>query len=289
MRPEHYVKNLFMYLPLFFSFQLFDARKLAAVSIGFAAFSLTASSIYIFNDIKDVEFDRNHPRKKQRPIASGEVSVKTAFCIMIPLLVAGTAVAFLLNVKFFAIMLLYLVINAAYSLGLKHISFIDIIIIAAGFVLRIFAGAAIIDNNPSMWIILLTFMLALFMAIAKRREDVLLSDDSAKTRRNVDGYNLELINAGMIIMATVTIVSYIMYTISAEVIARLKTDRLYITVVFVILGILRYMQLTFVYERSGSPVRLLIEDHFLKITIILWLLTFIIILYWNTILKIIGM
>lgn len=164
--------------------------------------------------------------------------------------------------------------NIAYSLGLKHITIVDIFIIASGFVLRLFAGASVIDNQLSMWIIIMTFLLALFLAVAKRRDDVLLSSQGKETRKNIDGYNLEFVNAVMVFMSGVIVVAYILYTVSDEVIERLNSQYLFLTTFFVILGIMRYMQLTFVEQNSGSPTKIVLKDRFLQITIMFWLASF---------------
>ena len=139
-------------------------------------------------------------------------------------------------------------------------------------------GAVLIDNTPSMWIVLVTFILALFLALAKRRDDCLLANQGKKTRKNIDGYSLEMVNGAMTLMAGMTVVSYIMYTVSSEVIARLGTQNLYLTAFFVLLGILRYMQLTFVEQNSGSPTKLILKDRFLQITILAWIASFYIII-----------
>jgi 4-hydroxybenzoate polyprenyltransferase len=168
----------------------------------------------------------------------------------------------------------YFLLNLAYSVRLKHIPIVDIFFIATGFVLRVFAGAFATNIPPSMWIIIMTFLLALFMALAKRRDDVLLTSQGRATRKNIDGYNLEFVNAAMSVMSAVIIGSYIQYTVSEEVVQRLGTHYLYLTSVFVILGIMRYMQITFVQGASGSPTTIFLKDRFLQLTILLWLLSF---------------
>lgn len=183
--------------------------------------------------------------------------------------------SFIFNIELFGVLLIYFFLNILYSIKLKHISILDIFIIATGFVLRLFAGSVVTDVELSMWIILLTFLLAIFLALAKRRDDVLLSLGGQETRKNIDGYNLEFVNASMVLMAGVVILSYIMYTISPEVTQRLNSNYLYLTSFFVILGVLRYMQITFVEQDSASPTKILIKDRFLKVTIILWLISFI--------------
>lgn len=182
--------------------------------------------------------------------------------------------SFFFNLSLFAILMAYILLNIAYSLKLKHIPIVDIFIIAIGFVLRIFAGATVIGVTSSMWIIIMTFLLALFLGLAKRRDDVKLSFQGLQTRKNINGYNLEFINAAMILMAGVIIVSYILYTVSEEIIQRLGTQYLYLTTFFVILGIMRYMQITFVEEAGGSPTEIVLKDRFLQITILLWLFSF---------------
>lgn len=267
MRPHQWVKNLFLFAPLFFTF-VFKETYILHVTIGFFIFSLTASAIYILNDYRDVEEDRVHPTKQKRPLASGMVSPSLAIFIMICLLSSAFVGAIYLSFSFFIIIVIYGIMNLAYTFKLKHISILDITTISVGFVLRIYAGAALIDNTPSTWIVLVTFVLALFLALAKRRDDCLLALNGKKTRKSIDGYNLEMVNAAMTLMAGVTIVAYIMYTVSPEVTARLGTHHLYLTAFFVILGVMRYMQLTFVEQNSGSPTKLVLKDRFLQVVIL---------------------
>jgi decaprenyl-phosphate phosphoribosyltransferase len=276
IRPHQWIKNFFIFAPLFFTFN-FQIGVITTVAIGFTLFSLAASSIYVLNDYHDIAEDRAHPTKKNRPLASGVVSKSTAIALMGLLFVISLGGAMLLSASFAMILGIYIIMNIAYTFGLKHISILDITIIAIGFVLRIYAGSVLIENTPSMWIILVTFLLALFLAFAKRRDDCLLALDGKKTRKNIDGYNLEMVNAAMTLMAGVTVVAYIMYTVSPEVIERLGTHNLYITALFVIIGILRYMQLTFVEQNSGSPTKLVLKDRFLQLVLIGWISSFYII------------
>lgn len=278
-RPHQYVKNLFIFAPLFFSGLLFNKIEFFNTLITFLIFSLAASSIYILNDLMDIKEDQAHPQKKFRPIASGVISknIATILAIMLCLIAIISASTVSKNVMY--IVIIYLLINIFYSLGLKHCSIIDITIIAIGFVLRIFAGAYAINVTASAWIILMTFLLALFLAFAKRRDDVLLSTKGLNTRKNIDGYNIEFINAGMVIMSSVIVVSYIMYTLSDEIQTRLQTENLYLTVIFVLVGIMRYMQITFVENNSGSPSKIVLRDRFLQTTIVLWAISFGAIIY----------
>lgn len=279
IRPHQYLKNLFIFTPLIFALQFTDLNLLARDLVAFIAFSLVASSIYIFNDIKDIEEDKNHPVKKLRPITSGKISISSGIKLLVILLFIGLTIAFFLNVKFLYILLVYFGMNILYSVTLKHISIIDIIIIAVGFVLRVFSGSIVVNIEASEWLIIMTFLLALFLALAKRRDDVLLSIDNVETRKSIDGYNIEFINSSMIIMASIIIVAYILYTISEQTIEKFHSNYLYLTTIFVITGLIRYMQITLVENKSGSPTNVLIKDKFLQITIFLWLISFISLIY----------
>lgn len=283
LRISHWVKNLFLFLPLFFSGKIMDDMSaLWHVSIGFILFSFTASSIYIINDLKDVEADRLHPEKKNRPFASGRISANSGIAIAILLLVIAFVGAYLLNIYFMFVLSAYFFMNIAYSLGLKHVAIIDITIIATGFLLRVLAGGLVSNVHISHWIMLMTFLLALFLGLAKRRDDVIIFLESGqRMRKSVDGYNLEFINASMVIMSAVVIVSYIMYTISDDTVLRFNTRYLYVTGIFVIIGIIRYLQITFVYNKSGNPTKVLLNDRFLQLTLICWIITFFLIIYIN--------
>ncbi len=226
----------------------------------------------------DIEEDRQHPTKKYRPLASGKVSKNSARVLFVFLALLPLFISFFISTELFFVLAIYFVLNIAYSLGLKHITIIDIFIIASGFVLRLFAGASVIDNELSMWIIIMTFLLALFLAIAKRRDDVLLANDGVETRKNIDGYNLEFVNAVMVFMAGVIVVAYVLYTVSDDVISRLHSTNLYLTAFFVILGVMRYMQITFVEGNSGSPTKVVLKDKFLQLTILFWLASFFVVI-----------
>lgn len=273
LRIHQYIKNLCVFAPLLFAFH-FTAEGFVQATVAFVLFSLIASSIYVFNDMMDIEEDRQHPTKRFRPLASGAVSMREAWLLIAGLAVISLLAAWFVDLRLAGVLGFYFLLNIAYSVRLKHIPIVDIFFIATGFVLRVFAGAFATDIPPSMWIIIMTFLLALFMALAKRRDDVLLASEGLATRKNIDGYNLEFVNAAMSVMSAVIIGSYILYTISEEVVHRLGTQYLYLTAVFVILGIMRYMQITFVEGASGSPTTIFLRDRFLQITILLWLLSF---------------
>jgi 4-hydroxybenzoate polyprenyltransferase len=282
VRPKEWVKNFFLFLPLFFAGRLFEYDKLLMLVPGFFAFSFVASCIYILNDYRDREDDKKHPVKCKRPFAAGVVNVQLAIFIAIGLLATGLFLAYVANpsFKFFAVLVLYLLLNVFYSLGGKNIPIVDIVIVAAGFVLRIKGGSIITGIPVSEWLIIMVFLLALFMAIGKRRDDVLLKLRSgADMRKSIKGYNLEFLNVCLALFCAVIVVAYFMYTMSPEVVSRMGTYRLYYTCLFVLAGILRYLQLVFVFEKSGSPTRIFIGDRFLQICMVLWAFSFYVLVY----------
>jgi len=275
MRPHQYVKNIFIFLPMFFALKITHTDLLLQAFIAFIAFSLTASAIYILNDYHDIEEDREHPKKRNRPLASGAISKKEALGIMSILFLVGTLLMLSLSLQATAILLSYIVMNIAYSFYLKHVAILDVTIIAIGFVLRLFIGSAVTGIALSMWIVIMTFLLALFLALAKRRDDVLIYLSTGKKMRKViDGYNLPFLDGAMMIMASVVIVAYTLYTTSTA-----RYEHLYLTSLFVILGIMRYLQIAFVEENSGSPTKIVLRDHFTQLTLLGWILSFGWILY----------
>ena len=284
VRPSQWVKNGFVFLPMFFAGQLSNLICWREAIIGFISFSFAASAIYCLNDIRDVEEDRLHPVKRHRPIASGSIPVVAGWLICITLALCSVLVCCVLGYptgyKAAIIILIYIMINIAYCLRLKRLAIIDVVIVSFGFVLRIVLGGVVTSIWISPWIVLLTFLLTLFLAISKRRDDViLLNRDGIARRRNIRQYNLEFLNQALSIIGAVTIVCYIMYCVSPEVILRFKTEYLYITAVFVLTGILRYLQIAIVDSKSGSPTRILLKDRFIQFTIIAWIFTFVVILY----------
>ncbi len=280
MRPQQYIKNFFIFLPLFFALKITDMHLLLNATIAFIAFSLTASAIYILNDYFDIEDDRQHPKKKFRPLASGAISKQQALGIMAILFITGFALMASVSLEATGILATYAIMNIAYSMHLKHIAILDVTIIAAGFVLRLFVGSAATGIPLSQWIVVMTFLLALFMALAKRRDDVLIYLETGKKMRKViDGYNLQFLDAAMAIMASVVIVAYTIYTTSPEITEKFHTHYLYLTALFVILGIMRYLQIAFVHLDSGSPTKIVLKDRFMQIVLLGWIITFTWILY----------
>jgi len=280
MRPHQYIKNLFIFLPLFFALQITNIDLLTNAFIAFIAFSLSASAIYTLNDYHDIEEDKQHPKKKNRPLASEAISKTQAIVIMAVLAISGFTLIATLSINAVGVLASYVVMNIAYSFYLKHIAILDVTIIAIGFVLRLFVGSAVTGIQLSMWIVIMTFLLALFMALAKRRDDVLIFlETGKKVRKVIDGYNLQFLDTAMAIMASVVIVAYTIYTTSTEVVERFHSEYLYLTALFVILGIMRYLQIAFVHLDSGSPTKIVLKDHFMQATIIAWIISFTWILY----------
>jgi 4-hydroxybenzoate polyprenyltransferase len=267
-------------VPLFFGREIFNLDKLFHVALGFIAFSCIASSIYIINDYRDREDDRKHPVKRNRPLASGAVAPTTALVICGLLLVIGFGLGWWIRDKFLFVLGIYFLLNLAYSLGLKAISILDIIILAAGFVLRIKAGSVISFVPLSEWIIIMVFLLAVFMAIGKRRDDVLLKLSSGTDmRKSIKGYNLEFLNILLAFVCAVIVVAYLMYTMSPVTIANTGSSRLYYTCIFVLAGIMRYLQIIYISTDSGSPTKILYKDRFIQITLVLWGISYILLLY----------
>jgi 4-hydroxybenzoate polyprenyltransferase len=248
----------------------------------FVAFCLAASSIYCFNDIIDVEDDRRHYDKAKRPIASGAVSIKQAYFVMFALIAVSMAILwlFLPEVNALIIVMAYWILQMAYCAILKRQAIIDVGIVAFGFVLRIIAGGIAADVTVSKWLVLMTFLLTLFLGFAKRRDDVLLYNKDGKSPRyNTRRYNLTFLNQTLTICGSVMLVCYIMYTVSPEVMAKFGSHYIYLTSIYVLLGLLRYIQLTVVDEKSGDPTKMLLHDRFIRLDVLAWLLTFLFLIY----------
>ncbi len=283
-RPKQWIKNFFVFIPMFFGGELFDLHSVWLAVLTFFAFSLIASSIYCYNDIVDVDADRHHPVKCLRPIASGEVGIRMGYILMILTFCLGMGVLFLLPPEVMsqvmAVIVFYYVLNLAYCSKLKQFAILDVCIVAFGFVLRILAGGFACELALSNWIVIMTFLLTLFMSFAKRRDDVLRMNETGEApRKNTVRYNLTFINQAITITASVTLVCYIMYCVSPEVSERFDTPYLYLTFVFVLLGLLRYIQIAVVDEKSGDPTKIILRDHFSQIIVVAWILSFLLMIY----------
>lgn len=283
IRPQQWIKNGFVLIPMFFGGRLLNADDVIASVVTFFAFSCAASAIYCFNDIVDVDADRRHPVKCRRPIASGAVSVPTAYALMAVLALLSALLLFFLPQRAgetAGIVAFYFLLNMAYCLWLKRHAIIDVCTVAFGFVLRILAGGMACDVAVSNWLVLMTFLLALFLSFAKRRDDVLRMNETGEPpRRNTIRYNLTFVNQAITVTGTVTLVCYIMYTVSPEVVSRFHAPYLYLTSIFVLVGLLRYMQLTVVDEVSGDPTKILLRDRFTQAIVVAWIMAFLLIIY----------
>ena len=284
LRPLQWIKNGFVFAPIFFSNHLLEWDFFLPTFIVFMSFCLISSSIYCFNDLQDVEADQMHPKKCKRPIASRNVSVKAGYAMMLLCMIGAFALLPLaksVNTPYLYIIIgSYWLMNIAYCLQLKQIAILDVSIIAIGFVMRVLIGGVATDIWISHWLVLMTFLVTLFLAFTKRNDDFRLYEQTGqKPRVSITGYNKTFINEATAIIGSVTMVSYIMYTMSPEVIERMGTRYVYLTSGWVLAGLLRYLQNMIVYGLSGSPTKSLVKDHFIQICIIGWIASFFAIIY----------
>ena len=282
-RPTHWLKNIFVILPVFFGGAILNTTQAISAALTFMSFSLAASAIYCLNDIIDVDADRAHNVKRYRPIASGAITIPQAYGMMTISLLASIVLMLLLpegQANTITVIITYFLLNVAYCLKLKEYAIIDVCIVASGFVLRILAGGFATGVQLSKWIVLMTFLLTLFLAFAKRRDDVLKMNETGRApRKNTSRYNLTFINQAITITGTVMLVCYIMYTVSPEIIAQFGTDKLYLTSILVILALLRYLQIAVVDEKSGDPVKVVLSDRATQFILMAWVLSFLVLIY----------
>jgi 4-hydroxybenzoate polyprenyltransferase len=280
LRPRHWIKNTFIFIPTFFAGSIFDFDALAKLAEGFFAFSFIASGVYIINDINDRHIDRLHPQKKKRPLASGEITVSNAVILLIVVLIAGFTIGYLIELAFLYLLIAYLLLNVGYSFGLKNIAILDLFIVASGFLMRVYGGGIITDLPISHWLSIMVLLLALFLVIAKRRDDIVISTSTGEAvRKTSKSYNLEFINSCLTLLSAVIIVAYIMYTVSPEITGKFNSDYLFITTIFVIAGMMRYLQITFVEQKSGSPTSIFLRDRFIIVTVLGWIVSFYFLIY----------
>jgi 4-hydroxybenzoate polyprenyltransferase len=280
LRPHQWTKNFIVFAGLIFGQRLLDHGAIARASLAFAIFCALSSAVYLFNDILDREADRRHPLKAMRPIASGALSVPIAFGAAAVLTIGGIAFSVLLGWSFAAVAVGYLLLQGLYSGPLKHVVIIDVLAIAAGFVLRAAAGAVAIPVPISQWLLVVTVLLALFLALSKRRHElVLLADGATDHRRILGEYSPYLLDQMISVVTASTLVAYAFYTISPETTGRFHTDLLGLTVPFPLYGIFRYLYLVHRKDLGGSPAELLLTDRPLLICVGLWALTVVALIY----------
>lgn len=282
IRPNHWIKNLIIISPVFFAGKLLSIgnNELLNLGVTFLAFCLSSSMIYVINDVNDVEKDRVHQKKSKRPIASGEVSKTEAYIIIAVLAMFTMLISFLTPNQVIYYIVSYIFMNLLYCFGMKNIAIIDVTSISLGFVFRVLAGGEALNILTTHWIIILIFLLMFSIALAKRRDDLVLSQNSNEIyRKSQSGYSIQFIDIAKTISFTVTLVAYIIYSVSNEVIDRIGSNYVYITALPVFLGIIRYIQLTVVHNKSGSPIDLLLKDKMLISIILIWTLIFSFIIY----------
>lgn len=280
LRPRQWTKNLFIFAGLLFSQNILNSPLLLKAILAFIIFCFLSGSMYILNDILDLEQDKRHKAKSQRPLASGKLKVPQAImalAIFVPFLLG---ISYYLGLSFFLVALSYLLLQIAYSFFLKHMVILDVFAIACGFVLRVVAGALVINVEISSWLIICTILLALFLGLSKRRHELQLLEEGAQNHRKVLGqYSPYLLDQMISVVTASTVVAYALYTMSAETIRKFDTANLIFTVPFVLYGIFRYLYLIHQTGAGGSPEHVLVTDKPLLIDILLWVIAVVIIVY----------
>jgi 4-hydroxybenzoate polyprenyltransferase len=279
MRPRQWTKNGFIFFGLIFDKQLFLLEPFLRTVAGFLLFCLVSSAVYLFNDITDVEADRNHPEKKFRPIASGQLPVNVAFAVAILLTSIAIPLGYLLSPVFALILAVYLANNLFYSRWLKHVPILDVLIVSSGFVLRVGAGVALITvERFSPWLYMITILFSLYIGLGKRRAEMNLLAQGASAHRKVfEGYTIPLLDQYITIVSGMTIVAYSLYTFSAPNLP--ENHAMMLTIPFVVYGIFRYLQLIQTGHAAGAPDEVALKDRPLQFTVLLWGLTVIAIFY----------
>ena len=280
LRPSQWIKNGVVLAGLIFAGKAGATQLLKISLLALVAFCFLSSAVYVLNDLIDRERDRAHPLKKNRPIASGRVKTGTAAVLFVILTVIGLVISYIINIHLLIVSMCYIVLMVMYTFWLKNVVIIDVMTIAAGFVLRALAGAVAISVEFSSWLLISTFVLALFLGFGKRRHEIILLESGASDhRRSLEKYSPYLLDQLIGVVTASAVITYLFYTLSPDVIAKLGTHYLYVTIPFVIYGIFRYLYLVHKEERGGSPTTLLLTDKPLLVDVLLWLATIIVILY----------
>jgi 4-hydroxybenzoate polyprenyltransferase len=271
LRMYQWTKNLLVLAPLIFAKQMHLPDQVMRSGIALAAFCLAASATYLFNDLMDIEKDRAHPAKRKRPLPSGALDPATAWAMLLLCLAGAVALAFFLGRPFFGALCFYVGLTTAYSLMLKHMIIIDVLCIALGFVLRAMAGAVALDVAFSNWLVVCTLFLALFLGLCKRRQEILLLEEGAENHRRVLlHYTVPYIDQLILIVSSGALITYTIYTCSPEVVERLGTDKLYMTLPFVVYGLFLYLFLVHHSSGGGDPSAVLMRDRPLGFSVVLW-------------------
>ncbi|HSQ76978.1 MAG TPA: decaprenyl-phosphate phosphoribosyltransferase, partial [Bacteroidota bacterium] len=282
-RPQQWIKNLFVFAPLIFSRELFLVQPDVLALRAFFAFCLTASAVYIINDMVDLEADRAHPRKRKRPIASGTISIPGALVLLGMLIVADVLLVWGMTDQFVLIVATYFVMNLAYTFKLKEVFLLDVFIIAAGFMLRVLGGAYAISVQVSSWIILCTLFISLFLGFAKRRGEIAVMHNvgAAPERKVLQHYRVEVIDQIVTITAAGTVIAYALYTVAPRTVEIFGTDKLIYTTIFVMYGIFRYMHLMHTTESVENPSAVVTTDYPIIINVVLWITTCVLLIYFK--------
>ncbi len=270
LRAKHWIKNAFVVAPLVFAQRFEDGRDVARTGLAVVAFCLLSSAVYVFNDVADRESDRLDPRKRERPVASGELRPAAGAALALALAVSGLGLGAALGAAFLGVGAAYLALNLAYSFRLKHVVVLDVMIVAAGFLLRAWAGAIAIDVGISHWLILCTGLVALFLGFVKRRQELVAAAGGPPPRRALEGYSIAFLDQAISVVTGATIVAYALYAFSPEVAAKHGTDLLGLTLPFVVFGIFRYLYLVYQRNEGDNPTTLVLGDAPLRWTIALW-------------------
>ena len=280
LRPRQWVKNLFVFGGLLFGQQLFYPPAVWAALAAFVVFCGLSGAIYLLNDVADRDKDRLHPDKRMRPIASGRLSVRVALIAAAVLIVSGLAAAVWVSRPFALVALAYVVLLSAYSAWLKHVVIVDVLVVAIGFVLRAAAGALAIGVAISGWLLICTILLVLFLALGKRRHEVLTLEESAARHRPILAeYSAGLLDQMIAVVTASTVTAYALYTMSPETVAKFHTSLLPATLPFVLYGVFRYLYLLYHRQLGGNPSDMVVRDRALVLNTLLWLIVVLLIIY----------
>lgn len=281
VRPKQWLKNSFVLAPLIFGKELFIPHQAMLAIIAFTGFCLTASAVYILNDIVDVRADRAHPEKRNRPIAAGVISTTQAVTLLVLVIAAAGSLALLTPLRFGLVLAAYFLMNLAYSFRLKEVVLLDVFVIAAGFMLRVMGGAIAIGVPVSSWLVLCTMFISLFLGFGKRRGEIVLSQEigQASGRRVLQLYRVDFLDHMLTITAAGTMIAYALYTVSPRTIEVFGTDKMIYTTVFVIYGVFRYLYLVHMSQQSENPTNAVTSDAPILLTGVLWICTCALLIY----------
>ena len=282
LRLPQWSKNVFVFLPLFFGGAFDNVNMLGQTVLAALAFSLAASAVYCLNDIVDRKRDALHPTKCQRPLASGALSPVAGGVLCAMCAAGAVSLAVCCRSPYIWCWIVgYMALNVLYSLVLKRMVIVDVLVLSSFYVMRIMTGGEACGVEVSQWLVIMTFLLALFLALGKRRDDALIYRESKTVVRAVaQHYGVEFLNLALTMVATIAVVAYLIYTISPEVTTRFACRYVYFTAIFVIAGILRYLQLTLAGGKSGDPMHVLLHDCFTQACVLMWVSSFVCIIYW---------